>query len=353
MSDNNKLKPIVSSKKLCQRNTSKQSINSSGSASSDDVFLKDLKRDQSSFKNFTPRHKSPRQFSPRRLTPIQVSKSQSKSNFNSNCTKSMLKIDKDVIIETAHTINTNNVSSGYNKMTKETYDDEQIYINKTNNIDVNVKVTNVNDDLVKELKYYANKINECKIVDNFTLDDMSKIKERMNNLENETTNLKLNYKSLITFTESMDELIDYFTSLDKEITRIYNISDEELLLDLLNAFKKIYTLINTFEKIKINIDINTQINLKLSTLELNSILNSVTTKIMNVNEQIIKFMNDASNKNIDEILNFLNDNDSEEINYALNHTLRTLDVNLKNFDDSSRLLKYTLNQLKLKIRQSK
>lgn len=352
MSDNNKLKPIVSSKKLCQRDNSKQSINSFKSSSGDDVFPKSLKSNQSSFKNFTPQQLSPRQFSPRRLTPIQVSKSQSKSNFNSNCTKSMLKIDKDVIIETVHTTNTNNVSSGYNKMTKETYDNEQIHINKTNNIDVNVKVTNVNDDLVKELKYYANKINECKIVDNLTLDDMSKIKERMNNLQDESTNLKLNYKSLITFTESMDELIDYFTSLDKEITRIYNISDEELLLDLLNAFKKIYTLINTFEKIKINIDINTQINLKLSTLELNSILNSVTTKITNVNEQIIKFMNDASNKNIDEILNFLNNDDSEEINYALNHTLRTLDVNLKIFDDSSRLLKYTLNQLKLKIRHS-
>ena len=356
MSDNKNLKPIIFPKKICQRESPRQSVNSVKLSTVDHLnfkdlkseqpSFKDLKSEQSSFKYFTPRQKSPRQCSPRRLTPI------STLNFNPNYVKNTLKIDKNIIMEPVNDVNTNNISSGYNKITKETYDDEQIYINKTNNIDVSIEVINTNDNLVKELKQYANKINECKIFDNFTLDDLIKIKQHTYNLENKSANLKLNYESLMSFTESMDELIDYFASLDKEVSRIYNVTDEQILVNLLDVFKKIYTLINTFEKLKVNININTQINLKLSTLELNSILDSITTKITNVNKQIVKFMNGASNKNIDEILNFLDHDDCEEINYALVYSLTTLNDNLEKFNDSSRLLKNTLNQLKEKIKKA-
>ena len=237
MSDNKNLKPIIFPKKICQRESPRQSVNSVKLSTVDHLNFKDLKSEQSSFKYFTPRQKSPRQCSPRRLTPI------STLNFNPNYVKNTLKIDKNIIMEPVNDVNTNNISSGYNKITKETYDDEQIYINKTNNIDVSIEVINTNDNLVKELKHYADKINECKIFDNFTLDDLIKIKQHTYNLENKSANLKLNYESLMSFTESMDELIDYFTSLDKEVSRIYNVTDEQILVNLLDVFKKIYTLI--------------------------------------------------------------------------------------------------------------
>jgi hypothetical protein len=343
-----KFGPIISAKKICQREKLKQSLNSIKAQNEDDTTVNNIKNNQQNIKNNQQNIKKTNPTISSALHP-----SQHNANFNNNCIKNSFKVDKNIMTGICVNDKSNYISSGYNKLTKETYDDEQIEIIKTNNIDVNVKVINDNEDLVKELEYYANKINECKIVDNFTLDDVSKIKERLNNLDNETTNLKLNYKSLITFTESMDELINYFTSLDKEITKKYNITDEELLMDLLNSLKKIYTLINTFEKIKVKVDINTQINLQLSTLELNKILTSVTSKITNINEQIINFMNGLSNKNINDILNFLNSDESEEINYALSHTLKSLDINLQKFDDSSRSLKNTLDQLKIKISQSK
>jgi hypothetical protein len=352
ISESQNLKPTVSIKKLCPRNNLKHSIYETNYSSITESKYKNIDSNKSLPKSQSPRTQSPRTQSPRiqsskKLVPIQVQTVKNNNNIG------MLKVDKDLIIETEQMTSTSIINSGYNKLIKETYDDDNIFINKNNNIDVKVKVINQNDNLVKELKYYAEKINDCKIFDNFSLEELNKIKKQTENLKNETTDLKLNYQSLMSFTESMDELLEYFTLLDKQITKVYNIDDEKILTDLLNAFKKIYTLINIFNKLKLNIDINTQINIKLSTHELNSILNSVTVKIMHINDKIIKFMNNVSNKEINEILEFLNCDDSEEINFAISDTLKTLNENLEKFDNASELLQKSLGQLKEKIKSIK
>jgi len=330
-----KLKPIVSSTKICKDHNSKQLINEFEPISNSHNFFTPGRQkfhrrtsiqkntQQNSSKQNSPKQNSPKQ-SPRQHSPEQQSPRNrsprrfhliNMKNSDSNHCKDVLKIDKETI--------------------KETHDDKHVFLDKTNNIDKNTKVISINDDLIKKLKDYADKINNCKIFYDTPLDNLNKIKQNSGNLKNELKSLKLNYRSLVLLTELMDELTDYLTLVNKEVDTVHNINDEVLIIDLLNAFKRIYALTNVFNKVKLNICINSAIS-RLFITEHNQILNLITAKITNVNDKIINFIKNASDKNISEIIDFLQRDDCEEINFSTAaHTLRTLNENfeINNNDD--------------------
>lgn len=227
--------------------------------------------------------------------------------------------------------------------------ERNVSITKKNEVDVSIKIENKNEEVLEELKKYANKINDIKINDIYNFQDLISIKNKINNMTDQNFDFKMNYDSLIDFTNSIDEMIAFFSQIDKKIVNVYNISDKILLSDLLNSFKKIYNLLDVFQKFKANLHIHTKINVQLSSNELNNIINTVSIKINDINDKITSFMNDDSINNIDNIMNFLNTDEENEINAALNNSLSSLNNNLKEFNENSAKLKETLNLFKKKL----
>lgn len=267
------------------------------------------------------------------------------SNKNmSNCNKPDLKI----IGENINPKNTKN-NVNVHKNSFEEYKSKNINITKKNNVNVNLH--NSNDDLIKQIKLYADKINKCDILGDISLSDFEKIKKAIHDINDTKKHLILDYHSLLDFNDSLTEIIDFFQVVNKEITNHYYINDEKILNEVLLTFKKIYSLLNVFENFKINITTNNQININTSISELNSILDSMHVKIGDINNKISNFINSDSCKEYDNAIKFINNSNYHN---GIEHTIDNIVDDLNNqiiaFDNQCAKLNNTLLLLKNKIK---
>jgi hypothetical protein len=271
---------------------------------------------------------------------------------NINQTSRNVKLTNSNLNKNPQTISTFKYESTINNKSyqskEELYNNANLEINKLTTTNTKVNITNEHKYLLDQIKFYADKIINFDGFNELNFNDVVQIKETIKNLENKNIIMDLNYKSLVDFNNSMTDIVNFFNSINKKINNNYKISDQKLLKELLLSLENIYFILNSIEKLKINVKVHNNIDINLTSYTINNILSSTYNKIDDINNKILKFINDLNCHNdIKNIIKFLKEDD---IVLSIKQTLKELDENLAMFEKKTQKLNNSLLLLKEKIK---
>ena len=158
--------------------------------------------------------------------------------------------------------------------------------------------TNPNNELINEIRTYAEQIQCSDFHGKGSIDDYSQLFQAASKIANETKqmNLDIDIEGFNEFGQAADDLSALFTNFTLKLQNISIINDSNFLRSIVDALKKIVNLSNTFGKFKQTILATSSIQVPKSAHDTKIILESVTQELNCAMKYITYFVDSTTVK---------------------------------------------------------
>ena len=158
--------------------------------------------------------------------------------------------------------------------------------------------TNPNNELINEIRTYAEQIQCSDFHGKGSIDDYSQLFQAASKIANETKqmNLDIDIEGFNEFGQAADDLSALFTNFTLKLQNISIINDSNFLRSIVDALKKIVNLSNTFGKFKQTILATSSIQVPKSAHDTKIILESVTRELNCAMKYITYFVDSTTVK---------------------------------------------------------